>query len=216
MDSSALRYSPLILSWMELTAPLVAVGLAARATTPQETATEEARRAAKRITTLWTSRSVNADLESTSHDRQSRTHSAMQANQLASVLAIACTAGTLFFAGMGITAKQDFFLLLGNVACFFGNAVFIAAVGTEHPTWQTLFVCLTLLSMYSIYRVFKKYQRNGCDDDEDEEGDAEEDEADAREAELEKMLREHAASSLTDAPAEAASSTVRQRKNASK
>jgi hypothetical protein len=132
----------------------------------------------------------------------------MQANQLASLLAVLCTLGTLFFSGMGISAKQDFFLLLGNVACLFGNAVFIAAVGVEHPTWQTLFVCLTALSGYALFVMFKKYQRNGCDDDDDD--DDEEVGADAEDAELERLLRDEAAKGLPSDPPP--SSEVRRRK----
>lgn len=101
----------------------------------------------------------------------------MQANQLASILAIACSAGTMFFAAMGITANHDFFLLLGNVACAFGNSIFIFALGADNPTWQTYFALLSLLSIYATYRMYRKYQRYGCDDEEDDDDDDPEAEA---------------------------------------
>jgi membrane protein implicated in regulation of membrane protease activity len=101
----------------------------------------------------------------------------MQANQLASILAVCCSIGTVFFGALGITANHDFFLLLGNVACAFGNAIFIFALGADNPTWQTYFALLSLFSLYSTYRMYRKYQRYGCDDDEDDEEDDPEAEA---------------------------------------
>ena len=116
----------------------------------------------------------------------------MNANTMASLLAVACTAGTAFFGAMGITAKHDYFLLLGNVACTFGNGLFIFALGEGHPTFQTYFVLMTLFSVYATYRVYGKYQRYGCDDDEDVEDD-DEDEAAEEEQERRQVIADSAA-----------------------
>ena len=115
----------------------------------------------------------------------------MQANQLIAILAVGCSLGTAFFAALGLTAKHDFFLLLGNVACVFGNAVFIVAIGDGNPTWQTYFGALALLSAYTTYRMFLKYQRFGCDDDDDDEDDrgAGDDEGEREEAERRLLLQ---------------------------
>lgn len=115
----------------------------------------------------------------------------MQANQLIAILAVGCSLGTAFFAALGLTAKHDFFLLLGNVACVFGNGVFIVAIGDGNPTWQTYFGALTLLSAYTTYRMFLKYQRFGCDDDDDEEEDGRggDEEGDREEAERRLLLQ---------------------------
>jgi len=141
----------------------------------------------------------------------------MQANQLASILAVACTAGTMFFSAMGITAQRDFFLLLGNVACIFGNGIFIFALGMGNPTWQTYFAMLTVLSMYATYRLYKKYQRFGCDDDDDEEVVEADGEAEAQLDEKERRaaiaeMRE-AAGVSGDAPAGLKTDGIRRRKS---
>jgi len=125
-------------------------------------------------------------------------------------------AGTLIFGGMGITQKQDFFLLLGNLCCLFGNAVFQVMIYEENRTWSAVFGSMCLLSIYALGSQYDKFRRKGCPDDDDTAADAEaqsmidEEDAQARDAERDRKSRDELASAM-GAPRGATSDEAKQR-----